>query len=133
MKQENEQGDKIVETKVQHTLRTWEGEIRTEQVNRDLFSEEEQSAILSAAKQDCTFEELHENWFIDFLKKGGLEALMNILNAFITKQTGHLNSAESKCLNLAAYIIKVILVGCFSADDALGLSTNLIRKMSSTN
>jgi hypothetical protein len=57
---------------------------------------------------------------------------MNILNAFITKQTGHLNSAESKCLNLTAYIIKVILVGCFSANDAMGLSTNLIRKISST-
>ena len=55
----------------------------------------------------------------------------NILNAFVTKGTSGLNFAESKCLHLTSYIIKVILVGCFGCNDASVQSTNLMRRMSS--
>ena len=44
-----------------------------------------------------------------------------------------LNFAESKCLHLTAYVIKVLLVGCFSVNDAEGLCTSLQRKISSTS
>jgi len=52
------------------------------------------------------------------------------MNTF-TKKTTNFNFAESKCLHLAAYITKVILVGCFACNDASGQSGVLLRRMSS--
>jgi hypothetical protein len=30
-----------------------------------------------------SFKDLHKQWLVDFLEKGGFQALVNILNAFI--------------------------------------------------
>ena len=107
-------------------------------IDHELFLPLERRAIETRAHelgaQDSNFDELHDRWLVDFLQKKGLEVLSNILNAFIVKQAGQLSFAEGKCLNLTAYMLKVLLVGCFSVTDAAGqLSTNLMRKMSSTN
>jgi hypothetical protein len=86
------------------------------------------------------FKGLHEKWLLDFLAKGGFKVLLNILQTFVSEQMARpvedtlTSSAESKCLQIAAYVTKVILLGCFSASGREGnLVTNLQRKMSSTH
>ena len=77
--------------------------------------------------REFTFEELHERWFIDFLQKKGLNALINLLEV-----KSKLDSAESKCINLTAYLVKVIIVGCFLHNDSCkDTGNNLLRRMSS--
>lgn len=78
------------------------------------------------------FEKLHQDWLVNFLEKGGFKAINNILTAFITQQQARTPSetlnvaSESKCLKLTAEILKVILVGCFSANGGNeGLINNL--------
>ena len=101
-----EKKEDIKESEDQKKIRTWKGKIKTEPIKYQMFEDSE-----------------NESWLTDFLEKEGLSALVNILTVLVAKQT--LNFAESKCLHLTAYVIKTLLVGCFSINDAEGLSTSL--------
>lgn len=95
--------------------------MRKEKIENDLFGKDEVVSMMqifksktsgnkddedmdSGEKNVAEFKDLHENWLIDFLNKGGFSALINILKTFVSEQKSRqaedtlTSTAESQCL-----------------------------------
>lgn len=98
--------------------------------------DEDEDQEISKALTNGKFKALTQNWLVDFLSKGGFPALMNILTSFIEEQkikASDFTVSQNKCLQVTIYIIKVILLGCFSCNDPdKELAETMLQKISST-
>jgi hypothetical protein len=70
-------------------------------------------------------------WLVTFLQEGGFEPLVKLLVHFVGKNNLGKSMADRKCVQIVTYLIKVILMSCFSASlEDQDMAGNLSRKMS---